>query len=122
MLTWLFGAICIVLTLYVTISRVAPIRLVLGYATTVDVVFTGGMIYLFHDSVTGLMSATVAGLVLACSLTVSRWLVGYQRLSIAGRKLRIVDTPGKLHSLGMVVKHVLKTFTAAIKRQLTVAS
>lgn len=100
MLIWITFAFCIVATLFVTASRVLPIRVILGYSVCVDVLFTIGLFILFHGSVTGLMAATLAGLIMAITLSVGRWAIGYQRFSFSRSKLgfsvTLSDEPGKL--------------------------
>lgn len=113
---WFLGAACIVASLYVTAARVLPVKLILGYATVIDVVFTVLLIVVFHGSLTGLMSATLAGLLMACSLSFGRWLLGYQRLSLrrvgVGFTVETADTPGK-------IDHIKERISVCINRLTT---
>ena len=103
MLVWILGAACIVATLYVVAVRVLPMKIILGYATSIDLVFTVVMFALFHGTMTGLMSATLAGLMLAVSLSAGRWMYGYDRIAIQrsrrGFTIGIVSFPGKFDDL-----------------------
>ena len=107
MLLWIFGAACLVATLYVVAARVLPIKIILGYATSIDLIFTVVMFALFHSTMTGLMSATLAGLMLAVSLSVGRWMYGYDRIAIRrgnrGFTVGIVSVPGKFDGIAETV-------------------
>lgn len=121
MLIWFLGAMCIVASLYVTGARVLSPRFILGYATAVDVVFTLGMLVLFRGSVTGLMSATLAGLLLAISLSAGRYLFGYKRLRIVRYKHRVgiavVETPGKMEEIADWYRYwMIRTMTGVASR------
>lgn len=83
MTTALF-ALCIVSATIITLARVMPFRMILGYATYIDVAFSVGMLGFFSGTLTGAMSAVVAGLLLAVTLTLGRKLIGYQRLAFDG--------------------------------------
>lgn len=100
MLVWFIGALCLVASLYVTGARVLPIKLILGYATAIDVVFTVCMLGMFAGTLTGAMSAALAGLMLAVSLSVGRWVFGYDRIVLRRDHktigVEVVSTPGKL--------------------------
>lgn len=72
------AGIVIVLTVFFTLCRVAPLRRWLGYATAVDVTFTVLMLSMFHATITGLMAATFAGLFMAITLTMLRKIIGYE--------------------------------------------
>lgn len=104
---WILGSFFIVATLYVTSARIFPIKVILGYATSIDLIFTVLMFSLFHGTMTGLMAATLAGLILAISLSIGRWLIGYQRIAISrnrsGITIELVTTPGKLHRIKEIV-------------------
>lgn len=77
-------AFCMVSATILTLARVVPLRMILGYATWVDVGFSVGMLGFFSGTLTGAMSAVVAGLLLAVTLTIGRKLLGYQRLAFDG--------------------------------------
>lgn len=93
----LFAAVTVA-ALLVTMARVVPFKIILGYATAIDILFSVIMLAFFSGSVTGAFSAVLAGLMLAVFLTVSRKLFGYQRMnfvkaSMFTYKVGIVDTP-----------------------------
>lgn len=67
------------LTMFVVMHRVCLKRF-LGYATTVDVVFTIIMFSMFAHTFSGVVAGSVAGLVMACGLTLGRKIFGYERL------------------------------------------
>lgn len=94
------SAIVTVTALFFTLQRVMPLRVILGYAAVLDVVFSSLMLYVFAGTFTGLFSATLAGLFLAIALTVGRAVFGYQTLKLvntkAGRIWILVEHPGKV--------------------------
>lgn len=81
-------------SLTVTLRRVMTFRIIFGYATLIDVVFTSLLVWLFHGTLAGMSGAAVAGLVIAVGLSVGKWACGYRRLSFRGRRLHYVDYPG----------------------------
>lgn len=66
----------------VTLGRVVAFRLILGYATIIDISFTMLLLSLYAGTYTGMFSATVAGLMLACLLSIGRFCIGYDKLII----------------------------------------
>lgn len=94
------SAFVTVTALFFTLQRVMPLRVVLGYAAVIDVVFSSVMLYVFAGTFTGLFSATLAGLFLAITLTAGRAIFGYQTLKLvntkAGRIWILVEHPGKV--------------------------
>tara|TARA_Y100000296_G_scaffold66371_1_gene78412 strand:+ start:40079 stop:40486 length:408 start_codon:yes stop_codon:yes gene_type:complete len=103
-MTSLAFALCIVAATLITLARVVPFRLILGYATLVDVVFSMGMLGFFAGTLTGAMAAVLAGLILAVALTLGRKVFGYQRFALSrsggprraggfARNLMVVDFP-----------------------------
>ena len=85
--------ICIVATLMVTANRVVPMKYIFGYATAIDVTFTVLIIGMFHGTLSGMVSATMAGLLLACFLTCGRNICGYSKLVVKDRVLVVQDYP-----------------------------
>lgn len=71
------SGIVMTMALLVTLCRVLHWRLVLGYATVIDVVATIVLLTLYAGTFSGMFAATVAGLVLAVTLSVGRKLLGY---------------------------------------------
>ena len=86
--------------LLVTLCRVVPARIVLGYATSIDVIFTVGILTLYAGTYSGMLAATIAGLALAVVLTVGRKAIGYTYFTVRfeGWKPRLVPVyvPGIL--------------------------
>lgn len=72
------GAIAVAAFL-ITACRVMPLRRLLGYGTALDVGFTLVIAALFFGTLTGLLVATFAGLVMAITVTCLRVLIGYDR-------------------------------------------
>ena len=71
----------------VTLCRVVHWKLVLGYATVVDVLATLMLLTLYAGTFSGMFAATVAGLVLAITLSFGRKVLGYTKIRW-NRKLR----------------------------------
>jgi hypothetical protein len=51
----------------------------LGYGTALDVAFTLGIAALFFGTLTGLLIATISGLLMALYITAARAVLGYDR-------------------------------------------
>ena len=66
--------------LLVTLCRVVHWKLVLGYATVVDVLATLMLLTLYAGTFSGMFAATVAGLVLAITLSFGRKVLGYTQV------------------------------------------
>lgn len=79
MLTAIAMSFIAVLAFFVTACRVMPLRRLLGYGTALDVSFTLGIAALFYGTLTGLLIATIAGLVMAITISILRPIVGYDR-------------------------------------------
>lgn len=79
MITALAMSFVAVATFYVTACRVIRLRRLLGYGMALDLVFTIGAFVFFHGTLTGLLIATIAGLVMAISISAGRALIGYDR-------------------------------------------
>lgn len=85
---YLIAGIVIVVAVFFTLCRIAPLRRWLGYATIVDILFTVGMFSLFHDTFSGVMAACFAGLFMAVMLTALRKAIGYERMRIVRNGLQ----------------------------------
>ena len=59
---------------------------VLGYDLWVDTLLGFGLLAIYHGSAHGMMIATLAGVVVSVVLRAARWLVGYERYSLARRQ------------------------------------
>ena len=95
MLTAIVMAFVSVATFYVTASRVVSLRRLLGYGMALDLAFTLAAFAFFHGTLTGLLIATVAGLVMAGSITLGRAVIGYDRAAgfyMDGLRPRIIWT------------------------------
>lgn len=55
-------------------------RRVLGYAFLVDVVVTGGFVFMFAGSYAGMMTGVIAGLIVSATLRVGTMALGKERL------------------------------------------
>jgi hypothetical protein len=86
MFGFMLAGIIIVVTVFFTLCRIAPLKRWLGYATWVDVTFTVLMLVLFHDTFSGVMSAAFAGLFMAVMLTVLRKAIGFERMHLKRTK------------------------------------
>ena len=79
MLTTLAMSLCLVLTFFVTLARVYPIRRLLGYGMALDMGFTVTALAMFHGTLEGMLIATLSGLIMALAITAARALIGYDR-------------------------------------------
>jgi hypothetical protein len=61
----------------VTLHRVVGIKRILRHATLVDVAFTVGMTIMFAGTLTGMLVAVLAGLIMALVLSVGRVLMKF---------------------------------------------
>ena len=80
----------------VTLARVVHWRFILGYATLIDVTATVGLLTLYAGTYSGMMAATISGLVLAVTLSAGRKIFGYSRLNW---QMQTVHYPGVLTDL-----------------------
>ena len=80
----------------VTLARVVHWKFILGYATLIDVLATVGLLTLYAGTYSGMMAATMSGLILAVTLSIGRKVFGYSRLN---HKLKVVHHPGVLNTL-----------------------
>jgi len=87
-----FAGIATVATCFIMMAR-SDMRKWLGYANIVDIMFTVFMLYIYHDTFSGVVSASIAGIVMSGSLTIMRKAMGYKKLKITfGRKWLILPT------------------------------
>jgi len=112
---YVMSAFVTVLAVLITIQRIIPLRYMLGYAVVIDVCFSGGMLYMFMGTFTGVFSATIAGLMLACFLTAGRYCFGYSHLTLRMKRGRLVlkriDYPSKV---GTQCKHWCSAFNKIV--------
>ena len=59
MLTTLFMSLALVLTFFVTLARVYPLRRILGYGMALDLGFTVTALAMFHGTLEGMLIATL---------------------------------------------------------------
>lgn len=76
----LMSAVITCLALLVTLCRVIPMRVILGYATYIDVTCTIALLVFMHGTLGGELIATCAGLLLALFLTGARYTFGYSKI------------------------------------------
>lgn len=67
--------------LIVTMYRI-NIKRCLGYATTIDVIFSLSMLYMFHGTYSGIIAAASAALFMSLTLSVLVRLYGYERARV----------------------------------------
>ena len=61
------------------------IRRVFAHAFVVDILCTGGFVYMFAGSYAGMMTGLIAGLTLSIFLRIGRHLLGTERIAIRRR-------------------------------------
>jgi hypothetical protein len=83
------------LTLFLVMQRTGRLKLFLGYAGVVDILFTILIFGLFAHTFSGVVAGTFAGLFMACGLTVLRNMIGYERIGRKGIKFVVVYTEPK---------------------------
>jgi len=87
-----FAGIATVVTCFIMMAR-SDMRKWLGYANIVDITFTVLMIYVYHETFSGVVSASIAGIFMSASLTVMRKLMGYKKLKVSfGRRYLVIPT------------------------------
>ena len=82
MLTTLSMSLALVLTFFVTLARVYPLRRILGYGMALDLGFTVTALAMFHGTLEGMLIATLSGLIMAGTITTARALFGYDRATL----------------------------------------
>ncbi len=82
---FMVAGIFTVLTVLLMMAR-SNIRRWLGYANVADISFTVIMIYLFHDTFSGIVSAAFAGVFMSLMLTILKKTLGYERLQAVRTK------------------------------------
>ncbi len=83
------SGVIMVLAIFVTLQRIMDMRVVFGYATEIDVLFSVALVVVFSGTYIGLMAAAFAGLTLAVLLTIGRVIYGYTRYRVVRYKWRI---------------------------------
>lgn len=107
MLVIIAMSVCTVAAFFVTAARVMSVKLLLGYATIVDVAFTVGLLFVFSGTLGGMLIAVLAGLMMAVCLSVMRRYIGYERL--AYRHVGPVTVQRKrVQRVGLRLKSVLR--------------
>lgn len=107
LMAFIFGGILVVATL-VTTCRVISMRRLLGYATAVDVVFSLGVFVVFGSTFAGLAAASIAGLIMAITLSVLRKGLGYDRLRFVSKDLRTPANPDRWQWVHTPRSHMLR--------------
>lgn len=82
MLTTLSMSLALVLTFFVTLARVYPLRRILGYGMALDLGFTITALAMFHGTLEGMLIATLSGLIMAATITLARAIYGYDRAQL----------------------------------------
>lgn len=77
-------------TLFLLMQRTGNLKLFLGYAGCVDILFTIVIFGLFAHTFSGVVAGTFAGLFMAIGLTVMRNLIGYKRVERKGFRFVVV--------------------------------
>lgn len=67
-------------------------RRILGYAAFVDIVVTGGFMWMFAGSYAGMMTGLIAGLMVSISLRAGRKLFGIEKLALRRAKGRVLPS------------------------------
>lgn len=77
------AAVCTVAAVLVTGHRVVGIRRILQHPTLVDVGFSVAMVVAFAGTLTGMLVAIIAGLLMALVLSAGRYLLRFERPTTA---------------------------------------
>lgn len=80
---YIISGFMVVLTLLIIMQRTG-MRKWLGYSNIVDITFTIVMIYLFHGTFSGVVSAAFAGVIFSFSLSALKAVMGYELLTRSG--------------------------------------
>jgi hypothetical protein len=81
----LASAVITCLAILLTLARVIPIKVILGYATYIDVFFTIALLLFMQGTLGGELIATCSGLLLALFLTIGRYCYGYSKIKYLKR-------------------------------------
>lgn len=68
------------------------VRKVLNYAFIIDIVVTGGFIYMFAGSYAGMMTGVIAGLIVSGVLRIARTLMGVKSPRLVRRAGALIPT------------------------------
>lgn len=61
---------------------------ILGYDILVDIAATVALAYLFQGTVSGVLSAVIAGLIISIALLVLKAFMGYEKVIIKGHRIK----------------------------------
>jgi hypothetical protein len=93
----LASSVIVCAAIIITLARVLPLKLILGYATYIDVFFTVALVVFMSGTLGGELIATCAGLLLAIFLSVSRYVFGYSKVKYLKRcGFIVIDYPSPL--------------------------
>lgn len=93
----LASSVIVCTAIIITLARVLPMRLILGYATYIDVFFTIALVFFMSGTLGGELIAASAGLLLALFLTVCRYVFGYSKIKYLKRcGWIVIDYPSPL--------------------------
>lgn len=67
-------------------------RRVFGYAAYVDIIITGGLVYMFAGSYGGMMTGVIAGLMVSMVLKFGGKVFGHERARVARLKGRLLPS------------------------------
>lgn len=79
MTTYIVAGLMIVITTLILLSRI-NLRRFLGYPNTVDITFTLMMLWMFHETFSGIVAGAFAGVFMSVLLGVLRGVMGAERL------------------------------------------
>lgn len=90
----LASSVIVCAAIIITLARVLPVKLMLGYATYIDVFFTIALVFFMSGTLGGELIAASAGLLLALFLTVGRYVFGYSKVKYLKRcGFIVIDYP-----------------------------
>lgn len=78
MALYLFISVSAALAMFIIMVKVG-LRKVLGYDVYVDIGCTFALIIMFNGTVTGMISATLAGVILSIFLFISKLIIGFEK-------------------------------------------
>lgn len=91
--TLIVSGMALTVTLFLVMARTGRLKLFLGYAGWVDIIFTILIFTLFAHTFSGVVAGTFAGLFMAIGLTFARNILGYERIKRTGFRIHIVEVP-----------------------------
>lgn len=90
------GAIAAVTVLY--LMSYLNLRRVFNYAFVVDIVVTGGFIFMFAGSYAGMMTGVIAGLIVSCFIRIGRATMGVEKPAIVRKQGELKPTVQWTHA------------------------